>query len=150
MEHPEEYPKAAMSATVCVYHQPTKNFLLIRRGRDPFKGELAFPGGFLDAYKENIYQTAVRELREETGMSIVVGYLTLLDIRSNPDRDPRDHVIDVGFLVIDDGPLDNIKADDDADEIVWVDKGRIGHTPLAFDHKLILAAAKVKMALMGC
>ena len=41
--------------------------LLIRRGRMPWKGKLAFPGGFVD-YGENPETAALRELREECGI----------------------------------------------------------------------------------
>ena len=44
-----------------------EHILLIERGRPPFKGELACPGGFID-YDEDPMDAAIRELKEECGI----------------------------------------------------------------------------------
>ncbi|HWD13786.1 NUDIX domain-containing protein [Pseudochrobactrum sp. sp1633] len=43
-------------------------FLLVKRGKEPLKGSLAFPGGGVEA-GESAEQAAQRELMEETGLS---------------------------------------------------------------------------------
>lgn len=44
------------------------DILLITRKFDPFKGSLAYPGGFVD-YNEDPQNACMRELREEAGAS---------------------------------------------------------------------------------
>ena len=44
--------------------------LLIRRGQAPGLGLLAVPGGFLEQ-RDTVYQSAVRELEEETGLAML-------------------------------------------------------------------------------
>ena len=51
-------------------------FLLVKRGKEPLKGSLAFPGGGVEA-GESAEEAAHRELIEETGLRC--GSLTLVD-----------------------------------------------------------------------
>jgi molybdate transport repressor ModE-like protein len=44
-----------------------KEIVLIKRGREPFKGHYALPGGFLN-YGETLEHCVVREVHEETGL----------------------------------------------------------------------------------
>ncbi len=127
------FKKPSAAATVAVFAKDTNSFLLIRRQKNPFKGKYAFPGGFLDTDKEDLYQTAVRELKEETGVKIGRNNLRLIDVRSGPKRDPRGHVVDVGFICI----LEKAPKLKRGDEIpVWVHVNKIDRLDFAFDHKL--------------
>jgi 8-oxo-dGTP diphosphatase len=51
--------------------------LVIRRGKEPFKGQWSIPGGGLE-YGENLADAVMREVREETGVEISI--LGLLDV----------------------------------------------------------------------
>lgn len=51
-------------------------FLLVKRGKEPLKGSLAFPGGGVEA-GESAEQAAHRELMEETGLTCT--HLQLVD-----------------------------------------------------------------------
>lgn len=51
--------------------------LVIRRGKEPFKGQWSIPGGGLD-YGERLTEAVTREVREETGVEIRL--LGLLDV----------------------------------------------------------------------
>ncbi|MCI4340379.1 MAG: NUDIX hydrolase [Thermoplasmata archaeon] len=108
--------------------------LLVRRGRPPFEGQWALPGGFVEA-RETVEQAALRELREETGLrGRIQG---LLGVYSGPDRDPRKPTTSVVFLVT--GKFAAPKGGDDASAARWVriDEAR----GLAFDHDRILRDA---------
>lgn len=108
------------------------HLLLIERGKDPFKGMLAFPGGFLNETDEDMKACALRELREETGLEGVE--LEQLKIRSAKDRDPRQNrVISVPFIGLADG-LPPVKGADDAASAQWVPVSSVSEGTLAFDH----------------
>jgi len=50
---------------------PENKILLIKRNTIPFKGYWALPGGRMDT-GETIEQTIVREVKEETGLDVVI------------------------------------------------------------------------------
>ncbi len=50
---------------------PENKILLIKRDTVPFKGYWALPGGRMDP-GETIEQTCVREVKEETGLDVVI------------------------------------------------------------------------------
>ena len=62
-----KYPRAATTVDIIVFtiRQNRLHLLLINRGIEPFKGELALPGGFVHT-NETLFNAAQRELKEET------------------------------------------------------------------------------------
>ena len=127
-------PRTPLLATDCVVRNAAGQVLLIRRKHDPYKGDLALPGGFV-AYGETVEDACRRELKEETG--ITAGPLTLVGVYSEPSRDPRGHICSVAFqCVIDDArPV----AGDDAAAAEWVQDW--ARADLAFDHRQIITDA---------
>lgn len=114
--------------------------VLVKRGREPYKGKWVFPGGFVD-YGEVAEDAAVREVLEETNMRIeIVG---ILGVYSAPDRDPRGHNVTTVFIA---SPLSGEPyGGDDADEAKWHDLHSLKPGDLAFDHDLIAADLKMWM-----
>ncbi len=137
-----DYPRPAVSSD-CVlfgFDGQDLNVLLVERGKDPYKGRWAFPGGFLNM-DETSGQCAIRELKEETGIEGV--HLEQLGAFSDVDRDPRGRVISVVYLALvrlsDHDPV----AGDDAAKAQWF---RVRDTPaLAFDHDLVLRTALARL-----
>ncbi len=57
--------------------------LLLRRGIEPQKGTLAFPGGFIEV-GETWQEAVARELFEETGLSVTAAQISELCVHSDP------------------------------------------------------------------
>ena len=121
-----EKPSLAVDAIVI----DNNKILLIRRGKEPWKGMLAFPGGFVEQ-GEDPEVAVIRELKEECGLDGVVEKLVC--VKGDPNRDPRGHVVSIAYLVSAQGiPL----AGDDAADAAWYDLSEIKE--LAGDHMSML------------
>lgn len=99
----------------------TLRILLIRRAEQPFQGEWALPGGFMQK-GETIQETARRELKEETGTD--KAYLELCGVFSDIGRDPRGWIISQSFIAVlneDDLANGHLEASGDAGEAAWFD-----------------------------
>ncbi len=117
-----------------IVHNEKNQVLFIKRKNDPFKNHLSLPGGFVN-YGERIEDALRREVKEETSLNIEP--LEILGVYSDPDRDPRGHIISTVFVCL---IMDNLKgkAGDDASDICWVSLNDIKNNTYAFDHKMII------------
>ena len=113
--------------------------LSIKRGRPPFVGMWANPGGNIDE-GERPLDAAVRELKEETNLVIDPGHFYYVGAFDKPYRDPRNkNCVSHAFAVIlDEMPV--VKAGDDATECTWNDVSYDGDVTvdMAFDHSEII------------
>lgn len=133
-----EYPRPMLTAD-CVVVNPDGEVLLVRRGNDPFRGCWALPGGFMEM-DETIECCAVRELQEETGLTVAVADLHLVGIYSTPGRDPRGRTVTAAYKIYIAHDLTaSAVAGDDAAELRWWPLAAL--PPLAFDHADIIADA---------
>ena len=104
--------------------------LLIRRGEHPYKQCWALPGGFLRP-GETLEETAVRELREETGVDSASFILS--GINAQDGRDPRGWIISTSYISLIDGNQCNLRADTDAWEAAWFSVD-VDTKPVANEH----------------
>ena len=90
-----------------------KRVLLIKRGNHPSIGLWACPGGFVE-FKENLYDAALRELQEETGLHDIEA--EQFKSYGDYDRDPRTRIITTAFVALIDEGSQKAQAGDDARE----------------------------------
>ena len=101
--------------------------LLVRRGQAPGKGLYAVPGGFIEQ-RETAYQSAVRELREETTLGLLEmslrQQLKAVAVFDHPDRSQRGRTIThAHYFDLGERPLPEVRAGDDAAAAEWVPVG---------------------------
>ncbi|MFH8873149.1 NUDIX domain-containing protein [Streptomyces griseus] len=111
--------------------------LLIQRRWAPHAGSWALPGGHVDAGETSL-QAAVRELEEETGITVPVDALGQVGAFDAPGRDPRGRYVTVAYTAALPEPVAPTPLDDAADARWWP---LTDLPPLAFDHADILTAA---------
>ena len=136
MSYTYKYPRPAVT-TDCVVFTKEKEpkVLLIQRGNEPYKGCWAFPGGFMNM-EETAEECAVRELKEETGLT--VNQIQQIGAYSKVDRDPRGRTVSIAYLAIVDAPT-AVSGMDDAAKAAWFPLSSL--PDLAFDHQDIMADA---------
>lgn len=128
----ENYDRPSVTADITVFRlrnddpedyrrtgKPHLSLLLIRRGIEPFKGMWALPGGFLRR-GETIEECAVRELREETGLTPVS--IEPIGVFSKSDRDPRGWILSNAFMaILSTDQCADVTGGTDASEAAWFD-----------------------------
>jgi len=133
-----DYPRPALTADCVIFGftEGKLNILLIERGIEPFKGQWAFPGGFVNM-DESTEEAAIRELKEETNLEKV--YMEQLCTVSTPNRDPRGRVVSVVYFALVKPENFAPTAGDDAGKAAWFSLADV--PKLAFDHDNILKTA---------
>lgn len=130
-----KYPRPALTvdAIVYFYDENSTSVLLIERGREPFKGKWALPGGFVNI--DELLETACkRELKEETGLEMK--RMEQFKTYDAIDRDPRHRTISVVYSA--ELPQKAaVKGGDDAAHAKWFPVNNLPE--LAFDHSKILS-----------
>lgn len=121
-----------------------REVLLVRRGREPFKGVWALPGGFVEV-GERVDDACRREVVEETGLRGDI--VDLLGVYSDPKRDPRGHTVSVVYVMRVGGIVNLGEAGDDAEEARWFPLDALPE--LAFDHARILADVRAWLDVPG-
>jgi len=135
-------PMVTVDAAVFSFADGKTRLLLIERKHDPYAGQWAIPGGFIEM-DEELEDAVARELEEETGLTGIP--LEQMHTFGTVGRDPRGRQVTVVFMgIARDGETD-VCGGDDAAEAQWFDIDRLPEN-LAFDHERVirLAIAKLK------
>jgi 8-oxo-dGTP diphosphatase len=139
-------PAIAVDIVVITIRHERLQVLLVQRGVEPFRGQWALPGGFVQVEGgrsgrgESLDAAARRELREETGLDVEEVWLEQLHAFGAPTRDPRGRVISIAYLaVVSPDRFFRVQAATDAADTQWVPTD--DPPKLAFDHAEILAFA---------
>lgn len=132
------YPRPAVTVDAILVSSD-KTVLLIERGKEPYKGKWALPGGFIDM-DESLETACLRELQEETG--IVIYEVKQFKAYGAVGRDPRHRTISVVFYTFI-GEEQPAIAGDDAAKARWFSLNELPE--LAFDHGQILEEFKVEV-----
>ena len=134
-----KHPRPSVTVDVVVFGYDgggSLKLLLIQRGSDPFKGQWALPGGFVEM-DEDLEKSALRELEEETGVKDI--YVEQLFTFGEPSRDPRGRVISVAHYALVNLGDHPAMAASDADRAEWFPLDELPE--LAFDHARIIDMA---------
>ena len=138
MAYTYQYARPAVTVDCVVFGLDDQDLkvLLIQRDYEPFAGRWALPGGFVKM-DETLEESALRELREETGLTKV--FLEQLYTFGNPGRDPRERVVTVAYYALVKLLDHKVQAATDAREAAWF---AVDDMPkLCFDHETILDTA---------
>ena len=128
---PVVYYRNPVPTVDALIHIPGRGVVFVKRLNDPFGW--ALPGGFVD-YGEPAEKAAIREAKEETGLTVEL--TGLLGVYSDPARDPRQHTMSVVYIAQALDP-DELAAGDDAKEVEVFPIGQ-WPSPLCFDHERIV------------
>ena len=111
--------------------------LFIKRIKEPFEGKMVFPGGFIKI-GETAEEAVIREVKEETSLDIDLDHI--LGVYSDPNRDPRGHIMSTVFIGKISPNSQNREpiAGDGAASIKWVNVESIEQEDFGFDHKNIM------------
>ncbi len=121
------YPPIFVTTDAVVVY--SGHLLLVRRAHAPGRGLWALPGGFVEQ-EETVYESCLRELREETafGLSATAlrGALEGQRVFDAPHRSLRGRTITHAFFFhFPEGELPPIKGGDDAAEARWLRLARL-------------------------
>lgn len=137
-----DYPQnIKVTVDAVVFTHDHQEILLIQRKNDPFQGQWALPGGFVED-DEDLATAVGRELEEETG--IATETFQQFYAFGAPNRDPRGRAVSIAYYTVVNKADFQPQAASDAQEVRWFSLAEL--PKLAFDHAEILCKAREALA----
>ena len=134
-------PMVTVDAAVFSFADGKTRLLLIERKHDPYAGQWAIPGGFIEM-DEELEDAVARELEEETGLTGIP--LEQMHTFGTIGRDPRGRQVTVVFMGIAENGETDVCGGDDAAEARWFDIDCLPEN-LAFDHEKVIRTAIARL-----
>jgi ADP-ribose pyrophosphatase YjhB (NUDIX family) len=119
-------------ACAAIITDPQENLLFVKRARDPAKGKLGLPGGFIDPW-ETSEDALLRETKEELNLTIIPGSLDY--VTSHPNvyryRGVAYPVLDLFYTCAVES-FEPIQSLDEVDGYVFIPRERLNIEAIAF------------------
>lgn len=132
---PRPAPRPALGVSARVWHDG--RVLLVRRGRAPLKGLWSLPGGHVE-FGESLEQAVSREVREETGLDILVrSRIDVAEIIGGAGTPAPHHYVLIVFAA--DLRGGTLAAGDDAAEARFVAPAEFDELPMTDDTRRLVA-----------
>lgn len=131
-----EHPAVTVDVLIFTVQDDHLKIILTKRGLEPFKGDWAIPGVFVNM-DESLEEAAKRGLKDKTGVEDV--YLEQLYTFGDLDRDPRSRVVTVAYFAL----TNHYKMQPiHSPSVLELKLFHVNSLPkLAFDHKKIIEKA---------
>lgn len=109
MKYLYPFPNVSVTATIFAFYNEMLVVGVRSRNAEVYPSRKCMPGGFLNARYEDgetivhegetVEQAAIREFKEETSVDLESDQLILFHQHSNPETDPRCHVVNLCYIV---------------------------------------------------
>lgn len=134
-----ESPLFTVDSALFTVHEGKLQVLVVKRAIEPYQGNWALPGGYVDIeIDKNVEDTALRKLKEKTG--VTPSYLEQLQTFSGITRDPRGFSVTLAYYALI-GYQDAKAYIDTVSEATWLPVSQLSDSQLAFDHEEIVNIA---------
>ena len=140
-----EFPEAPLVGVGAIIIEDSR-VLLVKRLHPPLQAQWSIPGGVLEV-GERVREAAIREAREETGLTVDPGELLgVYDrILRNPEKRVQYHYVLIDFLCR--RVAGDLAAASDASDVRWFPRDELAALGLAEDTLDVIRKGFAKLGL---